>query len=91
MVVEDDPGVDFQALLRAAVVEGAHEDVAARCGGEDGEPLDDGGGDEGCVPRLVDAGAAAHGGSVMKQSFGDKGVPKLELGNEGEAPHYERG
>ena len=82
MVVEDHPGVDRQPFVLAAVLERAHHDVAAGDGGEDGQPFDDGRGDEITVAGLTGLVAAAHGGSLSKQSFGDKCVPKLELGNE---------
>ena len=41
-----------------------------------------------CVLRLVNAVTTTHGGRVAKQSFGDKCVPKLELGNEGGAGDF---
>ena len=61
VVIEDDPGVDLQALVRAAVLEGADEDVAARRRGEDRQPGDDGAGDEVRLALLEDAVTAAHG------------------------------
>ncbi len=82
MIVEDDPGMDGQPFVLAAVFERSHDDVAARRGSEDGQPFDGGGGDEVSAVRLASMVAAAHPPSVAKQSFGDKRVPKLELGNE---------
>lgn len=60
MIVEDDPGVDFQAAMLPAVEEGLYHYVATRRCGEDGQPFDDGAGDEVRSVGLVNPVAAAH-------------------------------
>lgn len=69
VVIEDHPSVEFQAFVLAAVGEGADKDVAAGGGGEDGEPLDDRGGDEVRRVRFVDAVAAAPRQSLAETEF----------------------
>ena len=63
MVVEDHPAVDAQRLVLAAVAERGYEDVSRRGAGEDGEPLDDRGGDEVRKRLVMHAVTAAHGGA----------------------------
>ena len=70
--------------MLAAVFEGADEDVAAGGGGEDGEPLDDGGGDEVGFAGLVDEVAGAHLG-------GDGGEAELRGQVRSQAGAWERG
>lgn len=54
VIVEDDPGVNLQPFVDAAVFERVRDDLAAGIGGEDGQPPDDGGGDELRGMRLRD-------------------------------------
>ena len=70
--------VEPQPFLPPAEVEGAGEDVAAGLRSEDGEPIDDRGGDEVGALRFADGVAAAHGWRVAgwKRSFKTGGVPK---------------
>jgi len=82
MVVEDDPGVDLKALVYAAILECRDEDVAARGGGEGGQPGHDGRGDEvggGGFPGLV---AGAHRGSVGEVQLRGQVRSQVQLGNE---------
>lgn len=60
--IEDDPGVDAEFLVLAAIAPCVDEEVAARRGGEDGQPRDDGGGDEVRSVGFADAVATAHDG-----------------------------
>ena len=53
-----------------------------QCSGELTRPRDDHGPDEVRATGLADGVAAAHGGRVAKRSFDDKGVARLEPGNE---------
>ena len=85
--LHDDPRVDRQSFLAPAEVERAGEDVAAGLRGEDGQPVDDRGGDEVGTLRLADGVAAAHGRRVAerKRSFkSGAAFPKrfANLGNE---------
>ena len=60
VIIQDHPPVDFEPLVFAAVGEGAHENIAARCRGEDGEPPNDGRRNKMSVIRITDPVAAAH-------------------------------
>jgi hypothetical protein len=60
VVFHDDPGVNLKLPVFAAVEQGVDEDVAAGGRGEDGKPLNDGGGDEIGGVRLADAIAGSH-------------------------------
>ena len=78
MIVEDDPCGDAKAFVLPAVGERLHEDVAARCGREDGQPLDHGGGDEVGGVGLSRVVAAAHDrGDWTKHSFGERAFPSV--------------
>ena len=79
VVVEDDPGVDLQAFLLTAVVQRLGEDVVSGGGLEDGEPIDNGRGDEVGLGAISCAVVAAHAveigrGETEFQARG--GVPK---------------
>ena len=62
VVFHDDPGVDLELPVFAAVEERVDEDVAAGRRGEDREPLDNCGGDEVGGVGLVEAVARSHEG-----------------------------
>lgn len=82
MVIEDDSCGDAQPLVLATPGQSFYEDVAACGGRENGQPLDDGGGDEvGRVgwSRLV---AAAHDSEDGRSAASGTRHSQVELGNE---------
>ena len=62
VVVGNDPAVDAQPLVLAAMEPRLHGQIASRRRGEDREPGDDRGRDEVRGLRFMDTVAAAHGG-----------------------------
>ena len=85
MVVQDDIGIEFQAFMLAAKLEGVKEQVKIGLPGEKGNPFDHRAGDEVGEVRVSDGVAAAHGAGGQGGEAGaspETGVPKLELGNE---------
>ncbi len=74
VVVEEDPRVDFQALVLAAIFEGFDENIAPGRGGEERDPRDDGRRDEVGGVGLVSAIATAHGRVLARGDGSCKGV-----------------
>src|SRR5208282_210258 len=61
VIVENHPGMHSKLLVSAAMLQRAHENIAARSRRENRQPLDDRCGDEMRRFWLVDSIAAAHG------------------------------
>ena len=77
MIVEDDPGVDFQTLVFAAVFEGFDDDIAAGFRCENRQPGDNRQGDEMGSVRLVSAIAASHGGVLRSKASPTSAFPSV--------------
>ena len=80
VVLEDYPSINLQTLVSAAILERLNEYIATAGGGKDRQPRYDGRGDEVSETRVIDAITTAHIGILAKHSFGDKCVPKYNLG-----------
>ena len=83
VVIEYDPGINLQVFASSAVFKRANENVAAGDRGKHWKPLDNRTSHEVSAIWVVNAITATHPNyTLAKQSFEDKCVPKLELGNE---------
>jgi hypothetical protein len=83
VVLEDYPSINLQTLVSATILKRLNDYIATCDGGKDRQPRYDGRGDEVSETRVIDAITTAHSGSLAKHSFGDKRVPKCNLGTRG--------
>ena len=84
MVIEDDPSINLQAFVRAAILKRPNDNIAASRSREDRKPGYDGSSDEMSGVKFINTIATTHRGSLTKHSFGDKCVPKCNLGTRNE-------
>ena len=82
VIVEDNPGVHFQALLCAAVVPRLNENVAARGRSENGQPRDNCRGDELRVLDFADPVATAHWRMMDEAKLLEQARSEVQLRNE---------
>lgn len=80
MSIENDPPINLQLFMHAAVAERLHKDIASRRRSEDGQSGYDSGGDEVHVLLVIYVIAAAHILSMEGAQLQDKRVPKCNLG-----------
>ena len=84
VVVGNDPAVDAQPFVLAAMEPRLHGQIASRRRGEDREPGDDRGRDEVRGARFVNAVAAALGGRLGEAQLRRHSRSEVKLRNEGE-------
>ena len=61
MVVQDDVGIELQAFMLTAILEGVEEEVEIGFTGEEGQPVDHGAGEEVRDAWFSDGIAGSHG------------------------------
>jgi hypothetical protein len=83
VVIEDNPTMNLQALVRAAILERLNENVAACGGGEDRQPRYDGRSDEMSGAKFIDAVTTSHSGKLREAQLRRQARSQVQLGNEG--------
>jgi hypothetical protein len=78
--IENDPPMNLQMFMHAAVAERLHKDVASRRRSEDRQPAYGSGGDEVRALLVTHLIAAAHILRMEEAQLQDKHVPKCNLG-----------
>jgi hypothetical protein len=83
VIVEDNPCVNLQALVLAAIFQRIRQNLAPLCRGENWQPRHHRAGDEIGAVWVVDAIAASHGPSVREAKLRRQVRSQVQLGNEG--------
>jgi hypothetical protein len=84
VVIEDNPSVNLQVLVRATILERLDKNVAGFGGGEDRQPCYDGCGDEMSRARFVDVITTSHRGKLREAQLRRQARSQVQLGNEEE-------
>ena len=82
VVIEDNPSVNLQVLVRATILERVDKNVAGFGGGEDRQPCYDGCGDEMSRARFVDMITTSHRGKLREAQLRRQARSQVQLGNE---------